>query len=210
MNGTAAHIDYLGLTPGLVGVGQINFDIPAGTPSGNTIPVALMISGPAGATSATFTVSGGTVSSNQTVTIRASYGGSSAQASLTVTPPAAATGQLNVTNPFSFSAGLVVGAPPPALTTYTLTNSGTAALSYNATADVPLAFFFTVAWNPGAQRKCSGHDQHECLASSLAVGSYSATVSSGTTSIMRGGALSIVNPRPPAARLHRPDRINSG
>ena len=156
VNGTAAHIDYLGLTPGLVGVGQINFEIPAGTPAGNTIPVVLTIAGtvsktvqisvkatastpqiqsltlspnsvasggtvtgtivlssaaplggavvtfsssssgasvpalvtvPAGATSATFTVSAGAVSSNQTVTITASYGGSSAQASLAVGPP---------------------------------------------------------------------------------------------------------------------------
>ena len=156
VNATAAHIDYLGLTPGFAGLGQINFEIPAGTPSGNTIPVALTIAGtvsktvqisvkatastpqiqsltlspnsvasggtvtgtvmlspaapsggavvalsssssgasapasvtvPAGATSATFTVSAGTVSSNQTVTITASYGGRSAQASLTVGPP---------------------------------------------------------------------------------------------------------------------------
>jgi uncharacterized protein (TIGR03437 family) len=156
VNGNAAHIDYLGLTPGLVGVGQINFEIPAGTPSGNTIPVVLTIAGtasktvqisvkatasmpqiqsltlspnsvasggtvtgtvmlspaapsggavvalsssssgasapasvtvPAGATSATFTVSAGTVSSNLTITITASYGGRSAQASLTVGPP---------------------------------------------------------------------------------------------------------------------------
>jgi uncharacterized protein (TIGR03437 family) len=50
VNGTAAHVDYLGLTPGLVGVGQINFEIPAGTPSGNTIPVVLTIAGTASKT----------------------------------------------------------------------------------------------------------------------------------------------------------------
>jgi uncharacterized protein (TIGR03437 family) len=54
--------------------------------SAATVPATVTV--PAGATSATFTISTGTVSSNQTATITASYSGSSAQASLTVTPAA--------------------------------------------------------------------------------------------------------------------------
>ena len=50
-----------------------------------SVPATVTV--PAGATSARFTVSAGTVSSNQTVTITASYDGSSARASLTVAPP---------------------------------------------------------------------------------------------------------------------------
>jgi uncharacterized protein (TIGR03437 family) len=50
VNGTAAHIDYLGLAPGWTGLGQINFEIPAGTPAGNTIPVVLTIAGTASKT----------------------------------------------------------------------------------------------------------------------------------------------------------------
>ncbi len=50
VNGTGAHVDYLGLSPGWAGLGQINFEIPAGTPAGNTIPVALTIAGTASKT----------------------------------------------------------------------------------------------------------------------------------------------------------------
>ncbi len=49
------------------------------------VPATVIV--PAGSTSATFAITAGTVSSSQTVMITASFGGSSAQASLTVAPP---------------------------------------------------------------------------------------------------------------------------
>jgi uncharacterized protein (TIGR03437 family) len=58
----------------------------ASNQSAATVPATVTV--PAGATSATFTITAGSVSSTQTATITASYGGSSAQASLTVTPVA--------------------------------------------------------------------------------------------------------------------------
>ena len=36
---------FIGLTPGLVGLGQVNFQLPANTPSGNTISAVLTING---------------------------------------------------------------------------------------------------------------------------------------------------------------------
>ena len=45
VNGVVAHIDYLGLTPGYAGLGQVNFQIPASTPASNTVPVVLTIAG---------------------------------------------------------------------------------------------------------------------------------------------------------------------
>jgi uncharacterized protein (TIGR03437 family) len=52
--------------------------------SAASVPATVTV--PAGSTPATFTITAGSVSSNQTATITASYSGSSAQASLTVTP----------------------------------------------------------------------------------------------------------------------------
>ena len=58
----------------------------ASNQSAATVPATVTV--PTGATSATFTISAGSVTSNQTATITASYSGSSAQAALTVTPAA--------------------------------------------------------------------------------------------------------------------------
>jgi uncharacterized protein (TIGR03437 family) len=165
--------------------------------SAASLPAAVTVS--AGTTSATFIVSAGSVSSSQTVTITASYAGSSAQASLTITPPAAGTGQLNVSgNPNGFSGGMYVGAAPTALTRYTVTNSGTGALSYTATADVNWLSFSPSSGTlaPGASADVTVSTN--ASTSSLAVGSYNANVtfSSGTTSIPEGITLVIVNPPP--------------
>jgi uncharacterized protein (TIGR03437 family) len=67
-----------------------------------SVPATVTVA--AGANSATFTVSAGTVSTSQTVTITASYGGQSAQATLTVV--AASTGgcQLVSQGPYQFQA----------------------------------------------------------------------------------------------------------
>jgi uncharacterized protein (TIGR03437 family) len=74
-----------------------NVVLSAAAPSGGAVvalasgsseaSVPATVTVPAGATSATFTISAGTVSSSQSVTITASYDGSSAQANLTVAPP---------------------------------------------------------------------------------------------------------------------------
>ena len=78
--------------------GTVFLSVPAGSAgviaalSSNStaasVPSSVTI--PAGSASASFTVSAGTVTSNQAVAITAAYNGSSAQATLTVTPPAAA------------------------------------------------------------------------------------------------------------------------
>jgi trimeric autotransporter adhesin len=78
--------------------GTVFLSIPAGSggvtvalssnSTAASVPSSVTI--PAGSTSASFTVSAGTVGSNQAVTITAAYNGSSAQATLTVTPAAAA------------------------------------------------------------------------------------------------------------------------
>ena len=61
----------------------------ASSSSAATVPSTVTV--PAGAMSGTFTVSTSSVTSNQTVTITASYGSSSAQAALTVTPAGGGT-----------------------------------------------------------------------------------------------------------------------
>ena len=58
VNGTAAQVDFVGLTPGFLGLGQINFHIPANTPAGNSIPVVLTING-VSAKTVQISVSGG-------------------------------------------------------------------------------------------------------------------------------------------------------
>lgn len=57
-----------------------------------TVPPSVTV--PAGATTATFTVTAGTVASNVSVTISAAYGGVTRSASLTVAPPPPGEGQL--------------------------------------------------------------------------------------------------------------------
>src|ERR1700691_1814011 len=97
---TAAQIQSLSLSASSVASGGPvtgKFFLSAAAPSGGAIvasssgrrraSVPATVTVPAGATSATFTISAGTVSSSQTVTITASYDGSSAQANLTVAPP---------------------------------------------------------------------------------------------------------------------------
>jgi len=58
VNDTPAQVDFVGLTPGFVGLGQINFRIPGNTPAGNTIPVTLTING-VNARTVQISVSGG-------------------------------------------------------------------------------------------------------------------------------------------------------
>ena len=45
VNGILAQPSFTGLTPGFAGLGQVNFQLPANTPTGNSIPVALIING---------------------------------------------------------------------------------------------------------------------------------------------------------------------
>ena len=45
VNGISAQPSFTGLTPGFAGLGQVNFQLPANTPSGNAIPVVLTING---------------------------------------------------------------------------------------------------------------------------------------------------------------------
>ena len=60
VNGISVQPSFTGLTPGSVGVGQLNFQLPANTPSGNSIPVVLTINGVSG-TTVHISVSGTTV-----------------------------------------------------------------------------------------------------------------------------------------------------
>jgi uncharacterized protein (TIGR03437 family) len=60
--------------------------LTTGQPAAASVPASVTV--PAGVTSATFTVSAGTLNCTQTATIAAFYDASSAVASLTVTPPA--------------------------------------------------------------------------------------------------------------------------
>jgi uncharacterized protein (TIGR03437 family) len=45
VSGISVQPSFTGLTPGFVGLGQVNFQLPANTPSGNTIPAVLTING---------------------------------------------------------------------------------------------------------------------------------------------------------------------
>jgi uncharacterized protein (TIGR03437 family) len=45
VNGISVQPSFTGLTPGFAGLGQVNFQLPANTPSGNNIPVVLAING---------------------------------------------------------------------------------------------------------------------------------------------------------------------
>ncbi len=45
---TNAIPSYCGLAPGLVGLYQVNVTVPAGTPTGNAVPVSLSVGGVAG------------------------------------------------------------------------------------------------------------------------------------------------------------------
>jgi uncharacterized protein (TIGR03437 family) len=45
VNGVPVQPSFTGLTPGFAGLGQINFQLPANTPSGNNVPVVLTING---------------------------------------------------------------------------------------------------------------------------------------------------------------------
>jgi uncharacterized protein (TIGR03437 family) len=50
VNGISAPASFTGLTPEFVGLGQVNFQLPANTPSGNAVPVVLTINGVSAAT----------------------------------------------------------------------------------------------------------------------------------------------------------------
>jgi len=77
----------------VTGTVQISPAAPSGgaivslSSSSSAVSIPATVTVPAGATSATFTISAGTVGSLQMVTITATYGGNSAQATLGVTPP---------------------------------------------------------------------------------------------------------------------------
>ena len=45
VNGVSVQPSFTGLTPGFAGLGQVNFQLPAGTPSWNSTPVVLTIDG---------------------------------------------------------------------------------------------------------------------------------------------------------------------
>jgi uncharacterized protein (TIGR03437 family) len=45
VNGISVQPSFTGLTPGFAGLGQVNFQLPANTPGGNSIPVVLTING---------------------------------------------------------------------------------------------------------------------------------------------------------------------
>jgi uncharacterized protein (TIGR03437 family) len=108
----APHVQSLTLSPSSTASGGSatgSVVLTAAAPSGGAVvslsssssaaSVPGSITVPAGATSATFAVSAATVISDQTATITASYGGTSAQAVLTVTPPP----------PLSFSSLVISG-----------------------------------------------------------------------------------------------------
>jgi hypothetical protein len=107
---TGAQVQGLTLSPTSVGGGgtvqgtvALSEPAPAGgaivalssSSSAATVPSTVTV--PAAATSATFTISTDTVSSNQAVTITATYGGSSAQAALTVIEAASTAQVKNLT-----------------------------------------------------------------------------------------------------------------
>jgi uncharacterized protein (TIGR03437 family) len=56
VGGVAATVTYSGLSPQFVGVNQINFTLPAGTPTGSAVPVQIQVSGAVNSNLATIAV----------------------------------------------------------------------------------------------------------------------------------------------------------
>src|SRR5439155_1327587 len=99
---------------------------------------------PAGATTATFTVSTSPVTASTTVTISAAYGGVSKSATLTVMPPPLPTVFSLTLNPTSVIGGLqtstgtvTLGAPAPAGGAQVMLSSSNGAASVPSSVTVP-------------------------------------------------------------------------
>jgi uncharacterized protein (TIGR03437 family) len=57
IGGVAAQVTYSGLSPQFVGVNQINVTIPAGTPTGNSVPLQIQVNGDTNSNVVTIAVS---------------------------------------------------------------------------------------------------------------------------------------------------------
>jgi uncharacterized protein (TIGR03437 family) len=139
VNGIFVQPSYTGLTPGFVGLGQLNFQLPANTPGGNTIPVVLTINGVSGK-SVQISVRGtaapsGPVINSFVVSPSAIVAGQTATLSWSVSNASTVTINNNIGS-VALSGSLSVA--PNSTTTYTITaiNSAGASVSTSFTLTV--------------------------------------------------------------------------
>ncbi len=160
VNGAAVQPLFVGLTPGFVGLGQLNFQVPASTPSGNAIPVLLTIGGVASKT-VVMSVSGGSSQSPVIASFAANPGTVQPGQSSTLNWSVSNATSLTIDNGIGTVTGNSLSVTPQTTTTYKLTaTNASGAVSATATVTVSSGAGATIGSNtvlgPNGQKLATG------------------------------------------------------